>query len=87
MSIFHDFLTTLTDMAGGRSQTMQNALRRARVTCLAELRNEAHALAADAVIGVDLDYSEVSSQGKNMLFLVASGTAVRVRDVPPLPPV
>ena len=33
---------------------------------------------ANAVIGVDLDYSEISAQGKSMLFLVASGTAVKV---------
>jgi len=31
------------------------------------------------VIGVKLDYSEFSGGGKSMLFLVASGTAVKLR--------
>jgi uncharacterized protein YbjQ (UPF0145 family) len=30
------------------------------------------------VVGVDLDYNEFSGGGKSMLFLVASGTAVRL---------
>jgi len=29
-------------------------------------------------VGIDLDYSEISGGGKSMLFLVASGTAVRL---------
>ena len=43
-------------------------------------RSEAYELGADAVIGVDLDYQEFSGKGKGMLFLVASGTAVKLRD-------
>jgi len=40
---------------------------------------EAMALGAHAVVGVDLDYSEISGGGKSMLFLVASGTAVTLK--------
>jgi uncharacterized protein YbjQ (UPF0145 family) len=83
VNAFRDLLTQITDLTGGRSKAMQEALRRARTTCLAELRVEAHACRADAVIAIDLDYSELSGQGKSMLFLVASGTAVRLVDVPP----
>jgi hypothetical protein len=36
-------------------------------------------LGANAVVGVALDYSEFSGQGKSMLFLVASGTAVIIK--------
>ena len=52
-----------------------------RETCLSELKVEADQLGANAVIGVDLDYSEISGGGKSMLFLVASGTAVVVEAV------
>ena len=48
-----------------------------RVQSLSQ-RQEAHALGADAVVGIDLDYSEISGGGKSMLFLVASGTAVKL---------
>lgn len=86
MHIFKDLAAALSDAFGGRSKTTQNELRVARKTCLDELRGEAAALGADAVIAVDLDYSEISGQGKAMLLLVASGTAVNLRPVfPPLP--
>jgi uncharacterized protein YbjQ (UPF0145 family) len=57
---------------------VQNTLKDARKVALDELRSEAAYLGADAVIGVDLDYSEISGGGKSMLFLVASGTAVKL---------
>ena len=78
MSIFADFSAALRDLVGGRSSGLQDTLRSARRSCLAELKKEAAALNANAVIGVDLAYSEISAGGKSMLFLVASGTAVRV---------
>ena len=55
---------------------MQDGLRKARILALQELRQEARELGAEAVVAVDLDYSEISGGGKNMLLLVASGTAV-----------
>ena len=36
-------------------------------------------MGGDAVIGIDLDYSEISGKGKGMLFLVASGTVVKLK--------
>jgi len=80
MNIFRDFFAGIRDIVGGRSKATQNVLRDARKTCLSELKEEAVAVGADAVIGVDLDYSEISGGGKSgMLFLVASGTAVKLK--------
>lgn len=76
MNIFRDLFAALRDIAGGRSDATQKILRDSRKTALLELRKEAHAIGANAVVGVDLDYSEFSGGGKSMLFLVASGTAV-----------
>lgn len=78
LNIFKDIFASVRDVVGGRNATFQKALRDARIECLAELRREAANLGADAVIGMDLDYSEVSGGGKSMLFLVASGTAVKL---------
>ena len=52
-------------------------MRDSRRTALYELKREAHAVGANAVVGVDLDYVELSGVG-NMVLLVASGTAVRI---------
>lgn len=81
MNLFRDFFAAMTDVFGGRSKATQKVLRDARRTCLQELRREARTIGADAVIAVDLDYSEFSGQGKSMLFIVASGTAVRLSPV------
>ena len=79
MNIFRDLFAGIRDIFGGRSVASQKILRDSRQTCLSELKIEAHELGADAVIGVDLDYQEFSGKGKGMLFLVASGTAVKLR--------
>ncbi|MDN3522519.1 YbjQ family protein [Halomonas ramblicola] len=78
MNVFKDLFAGLRDFFGGRNKSSQKALREARIACLDELRREAGELGANAVIGVDLDYSEISGGGKSMLFLVATGTAVKV---------
>lgn len=78
MNIFKDIGSSLRDLVGGRNEAYQKALKDARKTVLQELRREALLIGADAVVAVDLDYSEISGGGKSMLFLVASGTAVRL---------
>ena len=77
-NIFRDMLASVSDVFGGRSGTYQSALRNAKRQAQHELRAEAKALGADAVVGVDLDYSEISGDGKSMLMLVISGTAVKL---------
>ena len=81
MNIFKDIFASLSDTFGGRNKSIQNTLRDARTTALTELRKEAYSLGANAVIGIDLDYSEISGGGKSgMLFIVASGTAVIIEN-------
>jgi uncharacterized protein YbjQ (UPF0145 family) len=74
-NIFKDLFASVRDIVGGRSGSYESTLRDARKTALDEAAQEAKALGADAVIGVDLDY-EVLGQGGSMLMVTASGTAV-----------
>jgi uncharacterized protein YbjQ (UPF0145 family) len=78
MGLLTDVFNAWRDVFGGRSKSYQNTLKDARRTVLQELRREAHLVGADAVLGVSRDYSEISGGGKSMLFLVASGTAVKL---------
>ncbi len=81
MHIFKDFFSGVRDVFGGRSKAIQDTLRDARRTAMAELRREAVMVGADAVIGVDLDYHEITGGGKGgMIMLVASGTAVKLSE-------
>lgn len=75
MNIFKDLFAGVRDIVGGRSKAVQNTMRDARRTALYELKKEAYEVGANAVVGVDLDYVELSASG-SMVMLVASGTAV-----------
>lgn len=77
MNVFKDLFAGVRDVVGGRSEAVQKTMRDARRTVLYELKAEAHRLGANAVVGVDLDYVELSGAG-NMVMLVASGTAVLI---------
>lgn len=77
MNVFKDLFAGIRDIVGGRSEAVQKTMRDARRTVLYELKAEAHRLGANAVVGVDLDYVELSGAG-NMVMLVASGTAVLI---------
>lgn len=77
MNIFKDLFAGVRDIVGGRSEAVQSTLRDSRKTALYELKKEAHAVGANAVVGVDLDYVELSVSG-SMVLLVASGTAVKI---------
>jgi uncharacterized protein YbjQ (UPF0145 family) len=75
MHIFKDLFAGIRDIVGGRSEAIQKTMRDSRRTALYELKKEAHAVGANAVVGVDLNYVELSGAG-SMVMLVASGTAV-----------
>jgi len=79
MNIFKDLFAGVRDIVGGRSEAVQKTMRDARKTALYELKREAHLVGANAVVGVDLDYVELSASG-SMIMLVASGTAVIINN-------
>jgi uncharacterized protein YbjQ (UPF0145 family) len=76
-NLFKDLFASVRDIVGGRSGAYESTLRDARKTALAELADEARAMGADGVLGIDLDY-EVLGQGGSMLMVSASGTAVKL---------
>jgi uncharacterized protein YbjQ (UPF0145 family) len=79
-NIFRDIFAGIRDIVGGRSGAYEKALREAREIALAEMQDEAARLGATAVIGVDLDYENISAGGSSsMLMVSASGTAVVLR--------
>lgn len=73
-----EMLVGLRDLVGGRSKSLQNTFREAREIAFDEIRLEAYELGADAVVGIDIDYLDVSSVG-TMPMVVVSGTAVKVK--------
>jgi uncharacterized protein YbjQ (UPF0145 family) len=76
-NLMKDLFAGVRDLVGGRSQTYERELTRARELALTEMQDAAQALGANAVIGVDIDYETVGGGG-SMLMVTASGTAIKV---------
>ena len=74
-NIFQDFFAGIRDIIGGRSAAYEQELRKAKDIAVAEMTQQAQTMGGNAVIGVDLDYETIGSNG-SMLMVSASGTAV-----------
>src|SRR5690606_42111040 len=71
-NILRDFMAGIRDVIGGRSALYEQSLREAKDTPLAETLHVAPALGAEAVIGVVLDYENISfGLGGGMLMVTA----------------
>lgn len=73
-NIFRDLFAGIRDIVGGRSAAYESELRKAKEIALREMQEQATALGATAVVGVDLDYETVGNG--TMLMVSASGTAI-----------
>ncbi|MBN1413792.1 MAG: heavy metal-binding domain-containing protein [Bacteroidales bacterium] len=74
-NLFRDIFAGIRDIVGGRSGSYEEVLREAKNNALSEMEENARKMGANAVVGVDLDYETVGSNG-SMLMVTASGTAV-----------
>jgi uncharacterized protein YbjQ (UPF0145 family) len=74
-NMFRDFFASIRDVVGGRSGSYEKVLREAKETSLREMSNRAVEIGANAIVGIDLDYETVGSNG-SMLMVTCSGTAV-----------
>jgi uncharacterized protein YbjQ (UPF0145 family) len=74
-NIFRDLFAGIRDIVGGRSAAYESELRRAKEIAIQEMTEQAQALGANAIVGIDLDYETVG-QGGSMLMVSANGTAV-----------
>ena len=72
-----DFFAGVRNFVGGRSESYEDEMMKARDTAMRELAQRAADKGANAVVGIDLDY-EVLGQNNGMLMVIASGTAVTV---------
>jgi uncharacterized protein YbjQ (UPF0145 family) len=77
VNIFKDIFIAGRDFWGGRSDTIQSEIELGRETVIRELVSSAANLGADGVIAVSITFSEFSGGGSRMIFIAASGTAVR----------
>ena len=77
-NIFRDMLAGVRDIVGGNSQTYMNKLEDLKDQAMNELKKKAARVDCNAIISVSIDTEEISGQGKGMLMITATGTAVKV---------
>jgi uncharacterized protein YbjQ (UPF0145 family) len=78
-NIFKDFFAGIRDIVGGRSAAYEEELRKAKAIAIEEMTQQARELGANAILGVDLDYENITvGQTGGMLMVSANGTAVKV---------
>ncbi|MDX9664400.1 YbjQ family protein [Pseudomonas sp. P5_152] len=78
INVVRDIFAGMRDFFGGRSQTLEKALREARAQATDELKERARSLQADAVVGVNFEISMPSGKG-SMLVVFVTGTAVKLK--------
>ena len=67
----------IADLLGSRNIAYEEKLMEAKKLAIADLKAQAEKLGADAIIGVDAEYSALASDG---LCVAVNGTAVKVAD-------
>lgn len=75
-NLFNDFLGSLTDIFGGRSQTYQKQLASLYDEAIERIKYAAYEIGANCVVGLKIDMDEISGKGKSMFMLTAVGTAI-----------
>ena len=74
-NLVKDFFAGIRDIVGGRAGSYEDVLREAKDTSLKEMMERAQIMGANAIVGIDIDYETIGSNG-SMLMVATSGTAV-----------
>jgi uncharacterized protein YbjQ (UPF0145 family) len=77
-----DAIIGLTDVFGGRSGIMERNFETAKDLAIKQMSEKARAMGANAVIGVNINFSTVEGKNKQMLMVISTGTAVITRAKP-----
>lgn len=80
-NVFSDIGASFSDFFGGTSEIYQNKLERIYKIALDKLKQKAKTLNANGIVGVKIDFDEVSGGGKSMFMISVAGMAVKLRSI------
>jgi len=81
-NIFSDISASLTDFFGGNSGTYEKKLQEMYVEVVDKLKIRAEDVGANSIVGLKVDFGEISGKGNQMFMLSAVGTpTVADRDI------
>jgi len=75
-----DAIMKLTDVVGGRSGILERNFRTAKDAAVKQMAMEAKRMGANAVVGVSVNFNPIEGKNKEMLMVIATGTAVITRN-------
>ncbi len=75
-NFFSDFGASFTDFFGGLSDTYQSKLEKIYKVGIDKIKIKATNIGANAILGIKIDFDEISGKGKSMFMLSIMGTAV-----------
>ena len=78
VNVISDSIASFSDFFGGTSGTYRNKLEELKKSVLDDLKNQALDMSADAIVGVNIAFNEISGKGKQMFMATATGTAVKL---------
>lgn len=75
-----DFFAGIRDIVGGRTASYERVFEQGQREAIAELKQRAQKLGADAVVGIEIDTGTINIDQSGVLLLItATGTAVKLR--------
>lgn len=79
-NFFSDLGASFTDIFGGLSDTYQSKLQKIYAIAIDNLKLKAVRIGANAIVGLKIDFDEISGKGKSMFMISALGTAVYLKN-------
>ncbi len=79
-SIFRDMFADVRDIFRGNSKSYEGTLNQMQIQVINKLKRKAKDCGANGIIGISIDFDEISGQGKSMFMVTISGTAVSIQD-------
>lgn len=80
-NFFSDIFAGITDTLGGFSGSYRSQLDELYNDIINTITSKAEAIGANAIIGLHVDFDEISGKGKSMFMVTAIGTAVSIKPV------
>lgn len=79
-NFIRDFFASIRDIIGGRTASYERLFEQGQQKAIAELKQRAESLGADAIVGITFDTGTINvDQSGVMMLITATGTAVKLR--------
>ena len=75
---FSDLAASISDFLGGRSGAYRGQLERLYEAALDDISDKAHALGANAILGLSINMDNIAGKNMSMFMITAIGTAVKI---------